>query len=125
MQRYQPPKVRDETYDARRGGNRRDRRNEDVLAWPNGFHESAETAISCRGPGPASTEKEVCQYQYSREEEEGDAQMCSRGEAVASGTHIHSRYWENVKCTRRKVIRFVEEEMRAIENVTWRRLVLY
>ena len=36
-------------------------REENVLARPNGLRENAETAISCRGPGPARTKKEVCQ----------------------------------------------------------------
>ena len=97
------------------------------LHGPMGFTKALKRRFRVGGLDLPARRKRylVCQYQYSREEEEGDAQMWSRGEAVASGTHIHSRYWENVKCTRRKVIRFVEEEMRAIENVTWRRLVLY
>ena len=36
-------------------------RIEDLLARPNGLRENAETAISCRGPGPARKKKEVCQ----------------------------------------------------------------
>ena len=43
-----------------RGVNRRNR-NGNVFARPNGLRENAETAISCRGPGPARKKKEVCQ----------------------------------------------------------------
>ena len=43
-----------------RGVERRDR-NENVFARPNELRENAETAISCRGPGPARKEKEVYQ----------------------------------------------------------------
>ena len=53
-----------------RGVQRRDR-NENVFARPNGLSENVETAISCRGPGPARKKKI---YTSSREEE--DAQMC-------------------------------------------------
>ena len=37
------------------------RRNwtENAFAWPNGLRENAETAVSCRGPGPARKKKEV------------------------------------------------------------------
>ena len=34
---------------------------ENVFTRPIGLRENAETAISCRGPGPARTKKEVCQ----------------------------------------------------------------
>ena len=43
------------------GGVKRKNRNENVLARPNGLRENAETAISCRGPGPARKKKELCQ----------------------------------------------------------------
>ena len=43
-----------------RGIKRRDR-NENVFARANGLRENAETAISCRGPGPARKKKEVYQ----------------------------------------------------------------
>ena len=43
----------------------------------NGIRENAETAISCRGPGPARKKR----YTSSREEEE-DALMCPCGNAV-------------------------------------------
>ena len=36
-------------------------RNDNVVALPNGIRENAETAISCRGPGPARRNKEVYQ----------------------------------------------------------------
>ena len=49
-----------------RGGTLRDlrevkrrNRNENVFARPNGLRETAETSISCRGPGPARKKKEV------------------------------------------------------------------
>ena len=49
------------------GGTLRDiprvkRRNRigNVFARSNGLRENAETAISCRGPGPARKKKEVC-----------------------------------------------------------------
>ena len=48
-----------------RGVKRRDR-NENVFARPNELRENAETAISCRGPGPARKKR----YASSREEEE-------------------------------------------------------
>ena len=65
-----------------RGGKRRNR-NENVFARPNGLRENAETAISCRGPGPARRKR----FASSREEEE-IAQMCPCGKAVESRTHI-------------------------------------
>ena len=43
------------------GGNKRRNRNENVFAQPNGLRENAETAFSCRGPGPARKKKEVYQ----------------------------------------------------------------
>ena len=46
-----------------RGVTRRNR-NENVFARPNGLRENAETAISCRGRGPARKNKE--EHQYSR-----------------------------------------------------------
>ena len=33
--------------------------NENVSARPNGLHEKAETAITCRGPGPTRKKKEI------------------------------------------------------------------
>ena len=36
-------------------------RNENVFARPNGLRENADSAISCRGPGPARKKKEVYQ----------------------------------------------------------------
>ena len=35
--------------------------NENVSARPNGLREKAETAISCRGPGPTRKKKEMKQ----------------------------------------------------------------
>ena len=35
--------------------------NEKLSAWSNGLHEKAETAISCRGPGPTRKVKEIYQ----------------------------------------------------------------
>ena len=58
------------------GGLRKDR-NENIFARPNGLRENAETAISCRGPGPARKNRR----NNSREEEE-DAQMCPYGKSV-------------------------------------------
>ena len=58
------------------GGVKRRNRNENVFARPNGLRENAETAISCRRPGPARK-----RYTSSREEE-GDAQMGLCGNAV-------------------------------------------
>ena len=50
------------------------------LHGPKDSGENAETAISCRGPGPARKKKEV--YTSSRVEEGVDAQqMCPCGEA--------------------------------------------
>ena len=56
---------------------KRRNRNENVFARPNGRRENAETAISCRGPGPASKE-----CNSSRGEEEERTQMCPCGKAV-------------------------------------------
>ena len=42
-------------------GVKRRNRNENVFARPNGLRENAETAISCRGPGPAGKKKKVYQ----------------------------------------------------------------
>ena len=42
-------------------GIRRRNRNQNVFARPYGLRENAETAISCRGPGPARKKKEVYQ----------------------------------------------------------------
>ena len=42
-------------------GVKRRNRNENVSARPKGLREKAETAISCRAPGPARKKKEVCQ----------------------------------------------------------------
>ena len=43
-----------------RGFKRRDG-NENNFARPNGLRENAETAVSCRGPGPARKKKKVDQ----------------------------------------------------------------
>ena len=43
---------------------KRRNRNENVFARPNRLRENPETAISCRGPGPAKKRKEV--YLHSR-----------------------------------------------------------
>ena len=40
---------------------KRRNKNENVFVRPNGLHENPETAISCRGSGPARKKKEVCQ----------------------------------------------------------------
>ena len=42
-------------------GVKRRHRNENVFEPPNGLHENAVTAISCREPGPAKKKKEVYQ----------------------------------------------------------------
>ena len=51
-------------------------RNENAFARANGLHESAETAVSCRGSRPAR------KYTRSRGEEDGDAHMYPCGKAV-------------------------------------------
>ena len=51
-----------------------------MFARPNGLRENAETAISCRGPGP-TRKKEV--YQQWEEGEE-DARTCPCGKAIES-----------------------------------------
>ena len=53
-------KVEEEEHLRYLWGVKRRNRNENVFARPNGIREKAETAISCRGPGPAR-KKEVCQ----------------------------------------------------------------
>ena len=53
------------------------------ITRPNGLRENAETAISCRGPGPARKKK----HANSREEEE-IPRMCPCGQAVESRTRI-------------------------------------
>ena len=63
---------------------KRRNRNENVSARPNGLRENAETAISCREPGPARKKEVTAQYASSREE---TAQMCPCGKAVESRTH--------------------------------------
>ena len=60
------------------GGLRKDR-NENIFARPNGLCENAETAISCRGPGPAGKNTEVY-HSWGGEEE--DVQMCPCGKAI-------------------------------------------
>ena len=55
-------KVKEEEYlDIYMGLIKRRNRNENVFARPNGLREYPETAISCRGPGPARKKKEVYQ----------------------------------------------------------------
>ena len=53
-----------------------------MFARSNGLRENTETAISCRGPGPARSKKEVCQYSSRGEEE--ISQMCPCGKAIES-----------------------------------------
>ena len=70
------------------------------------FAKNSETAISCRGPGPARK-----RYTSSREEEEIDAQMFPCGKAKESRTHLVG------ECGAYKEERDVlEEEMRNIEE---------
>ena len=57
-------KVKEEKHLEVYGGVKIKNRNENVFAGPNGLRKNAETAISCRGPGPAIKKKEA--YQYSR-----------------------------------------------------------
>ena len=52
-------KVKEEHFEIYGGVKRRINRNENVFARPNGLRENAETAISCRGPGPARKKREV------------------------------------------------------------------
>ena len=54
-------KVKEEEHLRDLRGVKRRNRNENVFARPNRLRESAETAISCRRPGPASKKKEVYQ----------------------------------------------------------------
>ena len=63
---------------------KRRNRNENVSARPNGLRENAETAISCRGPGPVRKKR----YTSSHEEEEDDAQMWPGDKAKERGTHV-------------------------------------
>ena len=70
-------KVKEEEHFRYIRGFKRRNRNENVFARPNGLRENAETAISCRGPGPARKNRR----NNSREEEE-DAQMCPYGKSV-------------------------------------------
>ena len=67
------------------GVERRDR-NENVFARANGLRDNAETAIACRGPGPARKKKKRCIS--SREEEEVDAHRCPCGIAIETRTRI-------------------------------------
>ena len=54
-------KVKEEEHLEIYGGVKRGNRNGNVFARPNGLREKAETAISCRGPGPAGKKQEVYQ----------------------------------------------------------------
>ena len=54
--------------------------NEHVFALPSGLREKAETAISCRGPGPTRKKKYI--YTSSREEEDMDAHVCPCGTTI-------------------------------------------
>ena len=42
-------------------GDKRNNRNGNVSARPHGLRDNAETAISCRGPGPARKKEELYQ----------------------------------------------------------------
>ena len=50
--------------------------NENVFARPNGLREKAETAISCRGPGPTRKKKEI--YKPVVERRGTWLQICAR-----------------------------------------------
>ena len=65
-------------------GVKRRSRDENVFARPNGLRENAETAMSCRGPGPARKKRSTS----SRGEEEEGAQVCPCGKAVESRAHV-------------------------------------
>ena len=65
-------------------GFKRRNRNENVFARLNGLSENADSAISCRGPGPARKKT----YASSREEEEEIAQMSPCDKAIENRTHI-------------------------------------
>ena len=58
--------------------------NENVFARPNGLREKAETAISCRGPGPTRKKR----YTSSREEDDVATNVCPCGTTIESRTHI-------------------------------------
>ena len=58
--------------------------NENVSARPNGPREKAETAISCRGPGPTKKKR----YTSSREEEDVATNMCPCDTTTESRSHI-------------------------------------
>ena len=45
-------------------------RNQNAFSRPKGLRENAETAISCRGPGPPRKKKEVYQYIVERRRKE-------------------------------------------------------
>ena len=60
-----------------RGVKTRDR-NENVSTRLNGLRENADSAVSCRGPGPARKKR----YTSSREEAQDGAQMCPCARAI-------------------------------------------
>ena len=83
-----------------------------LSARPNRLRENAETAISCRGPGPARKKR------YTSSRGEKDAQVCPCGKAVDNKTHIVGG------CEIYKEERDVLEEMRKVEkHVAWKRLI--
>ena len=66
-------------------------RNENVTARPDGLREIAETALSCRRPGPARKKKEVYTVNSREEEEEIDARTARRGKKSNREQNPHSR----------------------------------
>ena len=59
--------------------------HENVPARPNGLYEKAETAISCRRPGP-TRKKNI--YTSSREEDDVATHICPCGTTIESRTLI-------------------------------------
>ena len=71
--------------------------NENVLVWP-GLREHAETAISCRGPGPARKKKEVPAVGRRRKIHRFALVV---KHLVVNEMRVELTLWETVKCTRR------------------------
>ena len=59
--------------------------NENVSARPNALRKKAETATSCRRPGPTRNKK---RYTSSREEEDVATNVCPCGTTIESRTYI-------------------------------------
>ena len=77
---------------------------------PSGLRENAETAISCRGPGPARKRKEVCQWSLG-------GRKCNRCALVAKANE--SRIHVVGECEMYKGERDVWRRWGKWTNVTW------